>query len=385
MLRWRAEQATFTYSQHCISRVERDGTRTIPEQGVHVQGTPSITYWGSSRLQPDGADGVLLYMKDELEAEVYVQRLDPSGSPKWPAPLMVSWLSPNVVQDWHTGIGHDARCAAAWSYGWGISMARFDTTGNLLDQNLAVIVAHDPPAVHAMPHVLVVDGGVVSWSDTRGSSSGHSGVYMQHYGPDGTAQLMENGVSVMDAEHNGTCQPVAVHAAPGSIIHIANTSGDLPGINYGLRAMRTNLAGEHQWPDTVRFCTPAFAPTAMYFWQAFADGDGGATAVWEHAPSQLILASHLSRNGELGVTTGVNGPRTERWLTAHPCPASDRVSFDLPASAALLSLQVFDQLGELVRSHGDGPTYDVASLPTGIYVARINTTKGEFVCRFLVN
>ena len=368
-----------------MTRLRNDGTPTLPLQGVFVGGLNNPFTSGPWGMRTDLSHGALLERRqgNGMGAPLLALRVDSTGSALWPNALTVSANSSGLGYEWHSALEPTGRTVSVWGNGYDLRMAHYDTTGVLLNPNNAIDVVVQAD-VQENPFVLHADGKTfVTWADTRSTFGGQRQVFMQRFDAAGQPELAVNGIPAWLTNHGWNGVPRMLPSDPGSLIHVMVTTGTTSGTTYGFRAMRTDHDANAQWADTVRFCDAALNPDFATGWSVSSDDDGGAVAVWLHPGGNTIYAARLDRNGRLGDVTGVDEVPEPALVMAYPNPAQDAITFDLPASARILAVELFDARGRRIGIAHTQRTLDIRALNPGLYTARLLTSEGVRTSRFI--
>jgi hypothetical protein len=81
--------------------------------------------------------------------------------------------------------------------------------------------------------------------------------------------------------------------------------------------------------------------------------------------------------------TGINRHADPKSFAIYPNPASNKIT--IPANLSGAKVLIFSSLGALVfkSEAGHSPDIDIQELPTGVYVIKILTARGEMNSRFI--
>lgn len=357
-----------------VARVNLAGDLLWTPEGFAI---PWASY-GPFGLQPDGADGAMVYWRDGngLGAGYHGMRINGTGAPAWGSNVLLNAGGPGFSGSHQTIVGAANSLLMAYAGGNHLQLVQVDTTGNQVFTPSPIEVcafnsSQDNPK-------LTRKGAqtVIVWTDNRPPAS-YQDLYMQVFNASGIPQLDPDGVPVMQI--NTYIPTSGLINSTGNTV-IATMDGNLDGYS----AMRMNLDGSPAWPAPTAFCTPANNPAYSRQFQ-LADGEGGILSVWQTFNNR-ILAARIFNNGDLGaLTTGlahhhVNEAKAKAW----PNPAQDVLHLDLPADAAIVDATVVSSLGRQTAVVSTGRTIRVASLPAGQYIVRVRTTdEAVYHLRFL--
>jgi hypothetical protein len=247
-----------------------------------ANGVPVCTATGrqlSAEIIADAAGFATIVWRDERSggADIYAQRLDPSGNALWTANgvgVCTIWndeYQQKLVSD---GMGgsiitwHDERI------GQGIYAQRLNALGVAQWAANGVSVCSNAPGLGRGEPEIVGDlsgGAIVSWLDYR---SGTPDVYAQRVDTNGNALWMTHGVPICTAPGSQNRQHIAPDGAGGA--YLAWTSG--LGSAEDIYAMRIAPSGSVHtiFVDPVYTSTTCTAPIAVTF---RVEQMGGATEI----------------------------------------------------------------------------------------------------------
>lgn len=418
-------------SEHQLPQIVADGTggailiwddfrtgtsRDIYAQRLDAAGAPQWTtdgvvvctatenQWLSGAVA-DGAGGAFIVWDDRRSGsnyDVYVQRVDASGTPLW-TPDGVALCTLTSPQRFPVVVASAGGAIVAWQdnrndFG-DIFVQRVDAAGNpqWTANGVAVCVATSGQIVSD----IVPDGtggAIMVWSDFR---SGFGDIYAQRVGAAGSVAWAVNGVAISGAPEDEVTPVITSDGAGGAIVAWSTEfAGD-----YNVLAQRVNGAGGVQWgPAGVNVSAAAGAQQvssivgdgasgAIVTWSdtrdgnedvyaqrvdalgagqwtfngipictaddsqnrgaSVADGAGGAILAWHDRRdgSYDVYAHHVTALGD--VPTAVDTPRPGPALVvrgAYPNPFSAATAIDVELRApAAIHLAVFDVAGRRVR------------------------------------
>ena len=345
----------------------RGGTNDIYARRVNASGVTQWTADGvalctaagdqlSPQITSDGSGGAIVTWYDNrggATTDIYVQRIDASGTPQWTADGVAlctavnDQVAPQIVSDgaggaivtWYdrrAGTNYDiyaqrvnASGVPQWTAnGVGVCTAANDQTTPMIASDTAggaIVTWQDVRAgnndiyaqrVNAagvsqwtangvvlcglssgqITPAIAADGAggaVVTWFDGR---SGARGVYVQRVSDLGVPQWTADGVALKTASTNQATTPlVCADGSGGAIVAwMDNRSG-----GYDVYVRRVNSAGVAQWTaNGVALCTAA---NDQYFPTLVPDGAGGAIVTWSDFRSGTILNLYAQRVNTTGV------------------------------------------------------------------------------------
>ncbi|UCE17164.1 MAG: thrombospondin type 3 repeat-containing protein [Gemmatimonadota bacterium] len=238
--------------------------------------------YGVSASISDGAGGVITAWEDRRSGsgpDIYVQRVDDSGTPLWTAggaavcTASESQTTPVIVPDGAGGAiiaWEDKRSGSDFD----IYAQRVNATGTPLwvADGVAVCTAErnqEDPAI--IPDGF--GGVVIAWVDWRSGIS--SDMYTQRVDGFGTPQWAADGVAVCTAPNNQQNPTIISDGSGGAIMTWEDVR---PGSNIDIYARRVDAWGNPLWTaDGIAVCTALNNqqnPTII------SDGSGGAIVTW---------------------------------------------------------------------------------------------------------
>jgi dienelactone hydrolase len=305
-------------------RLDAAGAPRWTPDGVPVCVAPNLQQAAS--IVPDGRGGAIVAWEDlrgGAAHDVYAQRIDASGRPRWAAdgvalcaargdqrlPTIAPDGAGGAIVTWYDGRGADPDIYAQ----------RIDSSGAVrwaADGVALCVAARDQRLPTIAPDGA--GGAIATWWDER---AGHRDVYAQRVDAKGRTRWAANGIALCTAPGD-QAYPIAIaDGAGGAIVTWHDRRG---GREFDVYAQRIDAKGRTRWtPNGVALCTAAghqFHPKAA------ADGTGGAIVAWYdfRAGSQIdIYARRVNAAGEAQWTAdGValcTAPGNQHW----PFVASD--------------------------------------------------------------
>jgi hypothetical protein len=229
-------------------------------------------------LIPDGSGGAILAWLDFRNAvqDVYAQRVNGSGVTQWTSngvPVCIASGSQFVSHLVSDGLGG---AIIVWSDHRGLTFdiyaQRLNNTGDpkwAIDGVPICVAANDQISSQIAADGL--GGAVVTWSDNRGAAAD---VYAQRVDGAGVSQWTLDGVAVSTAL-NDQANPIILSDALGVII----AWWDFRGASIDVYAQRLDYSGVAQWAvDGKAVCA---APGDQYLVSMIADGIVGAFLAWD--------------------------------------------------------------------------------------------------------
>jgi len=302
-------------------RVDGEGTAQWGDQGIAVcaatdgQSEPAIV--------PDGAGGAVIAWADYRSGshyEVYLQRVDGSGSMLWTAngvstgSMATNAYSPGLLTDGASGAW------VAWpddsSLQYDIHVQRFDAAGT------PHLTGGGEPACMAsgdQNHPRLVsddnDGIIVVWEDSRSGTD--IDLYAQRLDASGTALWATDGIAVFSGTGDQYGHRLIRDGSGGTVITWVDHQG---GSDFDIFAQRLDAWGDPLWPaDGVIVCMAELHQLDPVL---ISDGEGGAYIAWDdqrNGYSYNIYAQHVDWNGRLA---GARWPH-ESYVNAPVCTFYD--------------------------------------------------------------
>jgi hypothetical protein len=323
-----------------VQRINASGSVVWPADGVGLSGPASSEY--SPVIAVDGAGGAIVTWQDFRSgtADIYAQRINASGTSQWTSNGVV------ISADGWEGNGQIASDGAG---------------GAIVTWSLLIMSEEFPNGDHDLYAQRVDASGAVQW--TTGGTAISTGV-----GQQSASTMIPDGVGG------------AIIAWEDSI----NTSQS----NYDIRAQRVNALGSVQWiPGGV---VVSAADNEQRRPTILSDGGSGAIVAWEdfrNGSNMDIFALQVGPDGTIPTGVGSTPRASAVVLTPnYPNPFSARTTFDLDLSVdANVVVDVYDVAGRRVRhvelgrlSVGsramsfDGAGDDGRRLPSGVYFYRVS-------------
>lgn len=247
-------------------------------------GAPVCSAAGNQFVQdaaPDGAGGTIVAWEDYRSgsaADIYAQRLDPSGAPLWAADGIAICVASGTQQFARIEPDGAGGAVIVWNDGRNSAVnrdlyaQRVDSSG--IVQWLADGVPVCTAAGRQDGHEIVGDGSggvIVSWWDLR---NGDFDIYAQRLDSTGAPLWTADGVAACTAS-GVQFDPFPVTDDSGGVFV---TWQDARGADEDIYMQRITSAGVAAWvPDGVPVCA---LPGYQYQARGVPDGTGGAIIAW---------------------------------------------------------------------------------------------------------
>jgi hypothetical protein len=337
------------------------------------------------QIAPDNLGGAVVSWEDRRSGpeDIYARRIDSLGNVQWAANGVVvcsaaaEQYSPQIVGDGAAG------GIIAW-YDWrsgspDIYIQRIDQTGSALWTANGVVVCTAPGTQDAPSLTRDFSGGaVVVWEDKRNGAN--FDIYAQQVNNSGVPQWSANGMPLCTAAGNQSTPRVVLDPAGGFLV----TWFDYRTGNPDIYAQRMDYTSTLWTPNGVVLCTESHL---QEFPSACPDGTGGAIVAWRdlrQGDYYDVYAEHVNGNGP--TTVGRMPPSTALRVSNYPNPFTGETTLQLtlPASGDV-NIEVFDVSGRRVREYLlprqaqglralqlDDRDARGAALPSGVYFCRIH-------------
>lgn len=345
------------------------------------------------RIAPDGVGGAVVAWEDRRSGpeDIYARRVDQLGNVQWAANGVLicnaaaEQYAPQIVSDGAAG------AIIAW-YDWragapDIYMQRIDSSGTPLwtANGNAICTAsgtqNDPSLAPDFS-----GGAVVVWADARNGAN--SDIYGQRVNALGTAEWAANGVPICTAGANQIV-PRVVRDPAGA--HLVAWFDQRSG-NSDVYAQRLDYAtGGSLWtPNGVVLCTE---PHVQELPDIAPDGTGGAIVAWRDLREGNyydVYAEHVNASGPTAVGTTPAATFLRASNYPNPFTGTTTIEFVLPSTSDV-ELGIYDVAGRRVwvrhLAQADAGrhavTFAPTSLPNGVYFYRVHAG-AETVARKMV-
>jgi hypothetical protein len=282
-------------------RLDAAGTPLWSPDGIAVVTGPGAQ--ASPQIVGDGRGGAIVIWRDarsttgstSIAVDVYAQRLDPDGNPRWsPNGAAVASIDenahPDAIADGRGGV------VVVWGVG-GVTIQRIDSTGTQVWSADGLTISSGTGQLPAL--VRSGDGVMVTWQ-TGLVSNGNSGVLVSRV--TGAGVVRDPGGLPVSGAHSPKSNLVATSDDAGGLIAVWRDERDE---GFGaLVAQRADSSGALRWSThgAVVSAVPGFQRSV----QLCPDGGSGVIAVWVDARhGQHIYAERLGPDGRRG---GVSTP-----------------------------------------------------------------------------
>jgi FlgD Ig-like domain len=386
-------------------RINASGVTQWTPDGIPV--CTALYYQAGVAMAPDGHSGAIMAWYDgrnNIDDNIYAQRISASGAPLWTADGVALCTAPDeqysvaMVPD-----GAGGACVAWQDFRSGtdfdIYACKVDASGvpQWTADGVALSTAANDQVFSIFPKIGTdgAGGAIVAWQDYRSDEDGD--VYAQRIDASGAVQWTADGLALCTASGSQYLPTIAADGGGAAIVAWGDGRGTGPD-TYNIYAQRVAGPGVTQWtPDGIPLetaagqqDTPAMVP----------DGSGGAYATWVdfHSTSGDIYVGRIGPAGM--VPTGIHDTPSVPAATLsanspNPFATETEMTLDLPSEVAV-KVDVFDAAGRRVRHLDlgraragsnrlafDGRDDHARALPSGVYFFRV-LAGGETVTRKMV-
>jgi DNA-binding beta-propeller fold protein YncE len=318
-------------------------------------------------IASDDAGGAIITWRDSrsrTNTDIYAQRIDATGAPRWTADGVAlctaagDQFDPAVVADGAHG------AIVAWAdyrggAGADLYVRRIDAGGAPLWTADGVPLCTAPGEQYAPSpdgQGIVPDGAggaVTAWQDGRNGND--DDIYAQRIGATGTVLWPANGVALCTAADFQIHPRIVPDGGGGAI---ATWYDSRSGTSADIYAQRIDAAGAPQWTaDGVALCTE---PGDQQSPRIVPDGVGGAIVAWpdyRSGTSWDLYAQHVNPGGALAAPGGPIGgtPRVLGLAAPRPNPAAGATTLEYTLSrTGHVRLALYDVAGRRVQMLRDG-------------------------------
>ena len=342
---WEDFRANGDYDVYA-QRIDPDGAAIWTADGVAV--CIVAGYQVMPQICADGAGGCIVAWEDRrggANSDIYAQRVDSHGVPRWTAGGIVvcdedslQW-DPRIVSD------GDGGAEIVWSdyrTNGDLYAQRLDGDGNGLWAPGGVPVCDNTAVPYE--HEICTDGagGVfVTWYERRPANFD---IFIQRIDASGNEVFAPCGVALCTMGETQRDPAITADGAGGAIVAWEDFRAGSS--NSDLYAQRVNSSGVLQWTETQGEPVCTF-PNSIYYVTLLPDGEGGAIIAWADArnaglTNYDVYCQHIDRHGDPAWTEG------------------GEVISEVPGSEADLSI-ISDGAGGAIVAWRDSrnPDYDI--------------------------
>ncbi|HET6348012.1 MAG TPA: T9SS type A sorting domain-containing protein [Candidatus Krumholzibacteria bacterium] len=364
---WEDYRNSSTTADIYTQRVDPSGVVQWTTNGVAV--CTAVNDQLGPMIASVGAAGAIITwydLRNGIDDDIFAQRVDMAGVVQWaPNGLPVctaanSQYLPTILPDGAGG------AIITWedyrNSNYDIFVQRVNNAGTPLwtPNGVALCTA---PGSQGIPMITTdgSGGAIITWYDFRNVTD--SDIYAQRVNASGVPQWPPDGAPVCTAPGNQFNPTIVSDNLGGAIVAWRDLQG---GTDYDIYSQRLNSYGVVQWPPAgVALCTAAgdqSNPTIV------SDGASGAIVAWQdpRLTDYDVYAQEVNAAGIAGArSTGVRDTpsiATLTVLTNDPNPFSTTTEFEIGLPAASdIEVEIYDVAGRRVS------TLDVAHAAAGLH------------------
>jgi hypothetical protein len=374
-------------------RINATGALVWPAGGVAVCSSPNIQT--NPRIEADGLGGAIITWQDKrnnVDYDIYAQKLDASGAAQWTADGVVicnainTQNNPRIEPDGANGaiIGWaDKRNAIDNN----VFAQRINASGAVQWAANGISVCNASNNQSAIDMKYIGSTGVVfCWKDER---SGLNEIYTQLVSLSGNDQLVSNGIRLSAALKS--LSPNVVSDGAGGAIVAWQDSTTLG--SWDITSQKLNSSGAIQWQSGgVVVCD---ANDNQEYASQISDGNGGAIYAWEdrrNGSHYDIYVHHLYSSGTpnyVGIKEINQSNQIQSVCFPNPISSNSVIQLNHNFSNHPWEISIFDATGKLIKTANikSNQTYSLnaSEYSEGIYFYIIHIknqslySKGSFI------
>lgn len=350
-------------------RIDASGTPLWTPDGVALGGP-----LGANRYSPvvvaDGVGGAIVSWEDWRSGagDIYAQRVDAAGATLWsPNGVALCAATNNQGGAWLVSDGASGAIVAWSDYRFGSSydvyVQRVDASGTTrwAVDGLPVCTASNTQSGVAIS-ADGSGGAVLAWYDYRGSSAD---IYGQRVDAAGGFHWQASGLAVCDAANNQFSPHIEPDGSGGAIIawHDDRTG------SRDLYAQRVSSVGIAQWTPNGTAMSTGSGVESMYAMTS--DGAGNVLAAWHENRGGVTYAAYAQRiEGTYGawghpepeVASVADVPNDQGGVVAVNWNASGR---DLPTPRTIDAYSIWRAVDAIPAANAGSALHSPAELPRG--------------------
>jgi hypothetical protein len=374
-------------------RINATGALVWPAGGVAVCSSPNIQT--NPRIEADGLGGAIITWQDKrnnVDYDIYAQKLDASGAAQWTADGVVICNAINTQNN--PRIEPDGANGAI--IGWADKRNAIDNNVFAQRINASGVVqwaANGISVCNASNNQSAIDmkyigstGVVFCWKDER---SGINEIYTQLVSLSGNDQLVSNGIRLSAALKS--LSPNVVSDGAGGAIVAWQDSTTLG--SWDITSQKLNASGAIQWQSGgVIVCD---ANDNQEYASQISDGNGGAIYAWEdrrNGSHYDIYVHHLYSSGTpnyVGIKELNQSNQIQSVCFPNPINSNSVIQLNNNFSNHPWEISIFDATGKLIKMANikSNQTYSLnaSEYSEGIYFYIIHIknqslySKGSFI------
>ena len=372
-------------------RISSTGAIMWTTGGVAVCSSPNIQ--ANPRIEADGLGGAIITWQDKrnnVDYDIYAQKVDAAGNTVWPANGVVICNAINVQNN--PRIEPDGANGAI--IGWAdkrnaldnnIYAQRINSSGVVQWASNGVSVCSAANNQSAIDMKYIGNTGIViAWKDDRVNKSE---IYTQLVSLSGVAQLAVNGIKISNASKS--LSPNVTSDGNGGAIIAWQDSTEFGG--WDIASQKLNSAGLIQWAFGGVVVTNA--NDDQEYVSQISDGNGGAIYAWEdrrNGSHYDIYVHHLYSTGTpnfVGIKELNQLNQLKSVCFPNPINSNSVIQLSNNSSNYPWEISVFDATGKLIKTANvkNKQTYFInpTEYSPGIYFYNIKSeafySKGTFI------
>ena len=388
------EDSLNNYWDVYAQRISSNGTLLWTTTGVSICNSPNAQ--NNPKIDVDGLGGAVIVWQDKrnnVDYDIYAQRIDNSGASLWTANGVVVCNAINTQNN--PRIEPDGSNGAL--IGW-------TDKRNAIDNNIYAQRINSSGAVQWAANGLLVCGAVnnqsaldmkyigasgllLTWKDDR-TTANFNEIYAQIVSLAGSNQLTSNGILLSNGLKS--INPNAISDGLGGAIIAWQDSTTL---GWDIKTQSINSTGVTQWTSGgVTVCNASDDQVNV---SQVTDGNGGAIYVWEdrrNTSNYDLYAHHLYSSGTpilIGINELANLSQLQSSCYPNPINTNSIIELKNKTSNHPMEISIFDATGKLIKTANikSNQTYPLNSseYSSGIYFYIINIkneslySKGSFI------
>ncbi len=388
------EDSLNNYWDISAQRISSSGNLLWTSTGVNICNSPNAQ--NNPKIDVDGLGGAVIVWQDKrnnVDYDIYAQRIDNSGASLWTANGVVvcnainTQNNPRIEPDGSNGalIGWTDKRNAIDN---NIYAQRINSSGTVqwTANGLLVCGAVNNQSALDMKYIGA-SGLLLTWKDDR-ITANFNAIYAQIVSISGANQLTSNGILLSNGIKS--INPNAISDGLGGAIIAWQDSATL---GWDIKTQSINSAGVAQWTSGgVTVCNASDDQVNV---SQVTDGNGGAIYVWEdrrNTSNYDLYAHHLYSSGTpilIGINELANLNQVQSSCYPNPINVNSIIELKNNTSNHPWEISIFDATGKLVKTANikSNQTYplNASEYSAGIYFYMIHIknqslySKGSFI------
>jgi hypothetical protein len=372
-------------------RINSSGVLMWPAGGVAICSSPNTQI--NPRIEADGLGGAIITWQDKrnnVDYDIYAQKVDAAGNTVWPANGVVICNAINVQNNPRIDPDGSNGAIIAWTdkrnaLDNNIYAQRINSAGVVqwASNGISVCSAANNQSAIDMKYIGNT-GIVIAWKDDRVNKSE---VYTQLVSLSGIEQLAVNGIKISNASKS--LSPNVTSDGNGGAIIAWQDSTEFGG--WDITSQKLNSAGVIQWAFGGVVVTNA--NDNQEFASQISDGNGGAIYAWEdrrNGSHYDIYVHHLYSTGTpnfVGIKELNKSQQVPSSCFPNPINSNSIIQLNNNSSNHPWEISIFDATGKLIKTANvkNNQTYFInpTEYSPGIYFYNIQSeafySNGTFI------